>query len=281
MQKRLRIPTFDLFGEDERFPDLLHCEPFSRRAKLHDWKIEPHRHPSILQLLLIFEGRMAVNIDGHETVLQNNQYLFVPQGIVHSFAFTPNTNGLVLSFASSLLKTIGPAYTKLNEALSTWFIASLEPELRTMIEIFARLGNTINSLVKAQRIGIAHAILAKLALAAPDQTSLSKNQGILAKFDQLISEHLDKGWGASDYANELAMSTGHLSRICRLERGLSATTMIEQKTMDEACRLLAFTNLRVGQIAYQLGFKETTYFSNRFKKAKGETPSSYRTRFIN
>ena len=281
MQKRLRIPTFDLFGEDAKFPDLLHCEPFSQRAKLHDWKIEPHRHSSILQLVVIFEGSVALNIDAHETVLQNNQYLFVPQGIVHSFEFTPNTNGLVLSFASSLLKTIGPAYTKLNEALSTWFIASLELELRTLIEIFASFGNTINSLVKAQRIGIAHAILAKLALAAPDQTNLSKNQGILAKFDQLISERMDKGWGASDYANELAMSTGHLSRICRLERGLSATTFIEQKTMDEACRLLAFTNLRVGQIAYQLGFKETTYFSNRFKKAKGETPSNYRTRFIN
>ena len=48
--------------------------------------------------------------------------------------------------------------------------------------------------------------------------------------------------------------------------------------MLEAARLLRFTDLTVGEIAYRVGFGDQLYFSRAFKRHSGEAPMNYRAR---
>ena len=48
--------------------------------------------------------------------------------------------------------------------------------------------------------------------------------------------------------------------------------------MEEACRLLAFTALPVSQVGYRLGYGDPSYFTRRFTRLQGQTPSAYRAR---
>jgi AraC family transcriptional activator of pobA len=48
--------------------------------------------------------------------------------------------------------------------------------------------------------------------------------------------------------------------------------------MLEAARLLRFTELTVGEIAFRAGFADQLYFSRAFKRHYGEAPMRYRER---
>jgi len=61
---------------------------------------------------------------------------------------------------------------------------------------------------------------------------------------------------------------------------LSASAYIEAHIIQEACRLLAFTQLSVAEVGYRLGFADPSYFSRRFRAVQQETPSVYRQRFV-
>jgi len=41
------------------------------------------------------------------------------------------------------------------------------------------------------------------------------------------------------------------------------------------------TDKIIAETAYQLGFKNATYFSRLFKKEVGQTPTEYKERFLN
>jgi AraC family transcriptional regulator, transcriptional activator of pobA len=48
--------------------------------------------------------------------------------------------------------------------------------------------------------------------------------------------------------------------------------------MLEAARLLRFTDMNVGEIAYRAGYGDQLYFSRAFKREHGEALSAYRER---
>ncbi len=50
------------------------------------------------------------------------------------------------------------------------------------------------------------------------------------------------------------------------------------RVMLEAARLLRYTDLTVGEVAFRVGFGDQLYFSRAFKRHYGEAPMSYRAR---
>ena len=46
--------------------------------------------------------------------------------------------------------------------------------------------------------------------------------------------------------------------------------------MLEAARLLRFTDLTIGEVAFRTGFDDQLYYSRAFKRRYGESPTSYR-----
>ncbi len=56
-------------------------------------------------------------------------------------------------------------------------------------------------------------------------------------------------------------------------------TIIRNRVMLEAKRLLLFTQLKSKEIAYNLGFAEQAHFVNYFKKNTGITPTAFRKKY--
>lgn len=68
----------------------------------------------------------------------------------------------------------------------------------------------------------------------------------------------------------------HLNRLFLKTTGLSIHKYIIKQRIEEAKRLLQNTQLLVSQIAEQVGFQNSAYFSYYFKSATGYTPLQYR-----
>lgn len=270
-----------MFGETEAFPDVVHCEHIKDRAPHHGWRIEPHRHAQLVQVFYIQSGCARAVVDGRILDLGDNALLFVPALTVHSFDFAPQTQGMVQSFPMSILRSVGPVSATLTDALSRPIVATPDASL---VALLTRLDASLRSSAPFRSqvaVGLAHAVLAATASLAGDDEGTGKGlqDPRLDRLDRLIGSAQAAGWRASDYAAEMGMSTGHLSRLCRTAKGLSASAYIEACLLQEACRLLAFTQLSVAEIGYRLGFPDPSYFSRRFRMGHGETPSLYRHRF--
>jgi Helix-turn-helix domain len=67
-------------------------------------------------------------------------------------------------------------------------------------------------------------------------------------------------------------SPQHLDRLTRAATGDSALRLIEARTIREARRHLAYTNLSIATIAYALGYADPAYFTRAFTRDAGVSP---------
>ena len=61
-----------------------------------------------------------------------------------------------------------------------------------------------------------------------------------------------------------------------LPTGINFTEYVSRLRTEKAKNLLLNPNLRVSEIAYEVGFQSLTHFNRVFKKVVGESPTEYR-----
>ena len=281
MQKK-SIPIFELFGETSAFPDVLHWERIRHRASEHGWIITPHRHNQMSQLFVIESGEADAQIDGQSITMTNNTYLYVPSQVVHGFSFAPETEGSVFSFPLNVISSLGPVSQDALQSLRQIINGTTSAELGSLTELFSQRYFATGNYRSQCLVGLAHAILAIIAENAynTEENLRGTHSNRIQRFNSLIATNLPNHWGPSDYASALSISTGHLGRLCKEAFGMSTSAYIEAARMTEAARLLAFTRMQVADVGYRLGFTDPSYFTRRFIKARGQTPSEYRVRFL-
>ena len=93
---------------------------------------------------------------------------------------------------------------------------------------------------------------------------------------RLISADLSIHRSISELAECAGLSPSRYSHLFRDQIGLSPGEFIERTRMDRAGGLLRLTELPIQSIASQVGFENPFYFTLRFKKHTGVSPTSYR-----
>lgn len=67
-----------------------------------------------------------------------------------------------------------------------------------------------------------------------------------------------------------------LNKLCKQVAHQTPKQLIDAYTILEAKRRLAIQNIQVTQLAYELGFEETTNFIRYFKKHTSMTPHLFK-----
>jgi AraC family transcriptional activator of pobA len=81
---------------------------------------------------------------------------------------------------------------------------------------------------------------------------------------------------ANDFANLLSVHRNHLNRALKEVTGRTTSELISARLILEAKLLLGRSEWDIQEISYSLGFADSAYFHNFFKKHTGETPKNYR-----
>lgn len=77
-------------------------------------------------------------------------------------------------------------------------------------------------------------------------------------------------------AKEVNISANYLSAVFSQEMGMTFVEYVSAKRMEKARELLSSTDLRSGEVAAEVGYRDPHYFSFLFKKTQGCTPRDYR-----
>lgn len=80
----------------------------------------------------------------------------------------------------------------------------------------------------------------------------------------------------SEFAGQLSVHVNHLNRAVKEVTEKTTSVIIAERLLQEAKILLKHTGWNVSEIAFSLGFRETTHFNNFFKKHMQLTPLQFR-----
>lgn len=91
-----------------------------------------------------------------------------------------------------------------------------------------------------------------------------------------IDTHLEETIALSDLASLLGVSVSRFKIRFKEEMGVPPAEYIQRKRVEEACRRLQQTKASVTQVAFDLGFSSSQYFSTVFKRFMGSAPRERR-----
>lgn len=93
---------------------------------------------------------------------------------------------------------------------------------------------------------------------------------------QYINQNIEREIGLNEIVKHCNISQGYLSRIFMQQMHVSVLEYIHMKKLMIAKKYFSFTGLSVAEVAYRLGYNESSYFSKVFKKYENVTVFQYR-----
>ncbi len=91
-----------------------------------------------------------------------------------------------------------------------------------------------------------------------------------------VQHHLSEPVDIEAMAKAMYLSRTHLAAKFKKETGITLTDFVLKEKMEEAKRLLRYTDKSGLSISSFLGFSSQSHFSRVFKKYTGKTPNEYR-----
>jgi YesN/AraC family two-component response regulator len=105
----------------------------------------------------------------------------------------------------------------------------------------------------------------------------SADAQFMSKFMSMVEKDFsDCNLSVEKIGETIGLSRSQLYKKCLVLTGKSPVDIVQEIRMQNALNLLKNTSLSVSDIAYSVGYSDPRYFSNRFKKMIGTTPSEIR-----
>ncbi len=281
------IPLFKLYGEslDWPTPDLLHCETISQRSREHQWKIKPHRHADLCQLLFVFKGQAELEIEGQLTRLDESGIQILPALSIHGFRFSEDVEGFILTLAAPLVvhlqAQLGHSINALAQAES--YLAGAQAEY--LNSLFGALQAEYNGHQPAREM-LMHALVSVILVWVSRQVIQrhsthqrpQRAREYLNGFIQLVEENYRQHVKVEELAHRLGISVSHLNGTCRELAGQPALQIMHERQLLEAKRMLTYTSMTIYEMSDLLGFSDPTNFTRLFRRRVGISPKAFRDR---
>ncbi|MEO8118582.1 MAG: helix-turn-helix domain-containing protein [Rhodoferax sp.] len=288
------IPNYALYGVQAQpsWQSSFDFEWIPQRSRPYNWKIRPHKHDAFIQILYLTHGSGEVSMDNAKVLVSAPCLLLIPAQTVHGFSFSEDVNGPVVTAAQRPLESLvsvampellplirKPAVISLvdassqDEALMPLFLA-IEREAHIQAVGQVNAGMALLAAVCVQVARLSQAIEA-----TPLNMSSRKTMQI-EKFRALVNEDYKKHRPITAYADQLGITPGQLSRLCREVLGISSLDVINARLVHEAQRDLIYTTNSIKQLADSLGFADETYFGRFFRKHTGVSPREFRVKAL-
>lgn len=104
-----------------------------------------------------------------------------------------------------------------------------------------------------------------------------KQEEMTRKINGIIEvKYADPALSLNYIADELSMSSYHISRVYRQQNLTTIVDVINQVRMEHAKQMLIDSETSIAEIATNTGYTSSSYFHRMFKKLYGVTPSEFR-----
>ncbi len=99
---------------------------------------------------------------------------------------------------------------------------------------------------------------------------------VITRAKQFIEQNHSEDLSLGAVAKAVNSSTFYFCKMFKKATGINFTEYVSRVRIEKAKNLLLNPNLRVSEIAYEVGFQSLTHFNRVFKKIVGQSPTEYR-----
>ena len=100
---------------------------------------------------------------------------------------------------------------------------------------------------------------------------------VIKRAKEFIIENQAEELSLGQVAKAVNTSTFYFCKMFKRTTGLNFTQYVSRVRVEKARNLLLNPNLRISEIAYEVGFQSLTHFNRVFKKITGQSPTDYRS----
>lgn len=219
------------------------------------------------------EGEIEIIVGNSTIIVGENEWLFLPAGVLHSYRLTQKKYAKLYwihfelslndkSFFSSLSSPTKIKVTQSNKIINLFdkiFKHSKTNTLLAQLEV----ANCVNGLVSF--------FMNKL----PSQIPLHDDDSI-DEIINFITMHYHEKFSLTELASKANFSVSQFTNNFKKRTGVSPIYYINLTRLEHAKYLLEQTTFPVGVIMEKVGYLDSAYFSKIFKKYYGVSPQKYR-----
>lgn len=289
VQKKSDIEQYHLHkGQPERLQfEIYALQEYLTKNTSHTEK--PHIH-SFYQIIWFTEGNGKHFVDFNAYEASPNKMFFISKNQIHYFDACKNYEGVIVHFNESFLMDsesdidIFLKYNIFNDFESEPVFTIPSAAVENLMLLVANLKNEIANpndfahkdflkhllklfLISIQRLGRKN---------SGNSALTNQNQLTLLKFKQLLELNFRNIHTVKAYANMLNISTKTLTNHTTEVAFKAPLSLINDRIVLEAKRLLSHSHLNISEIGFQLGYEDPSYFVKFFKRQTGKSPSDFR-----
>nr|WP_314499483.1 helix-turn-helix domain-containing protein [uncultured Chryseobacterium sp.] len=240
----------------------------------------PHKHDFfIINLFGIGKGSHHIDFVLHQ--IKNHQIHLVFPGQVHHWDIKKETVGCQLMISRNWFESLLPHLRFSASFFRNYPVINFsEDAFQSVLYEFRSVRNELKSenifweMIR-KRCEVIALIISKSVEESMDQQAFHSNP-VVSRFINLIDLHFRDERSVSFYAAQLHLSSNYLNIICKKSLSVSASSLIQNRILLEAKRLLKVSEMSVKDIVYDLGFYDHASFSKFFRLHTGMTPSQFK-----
>ncbi len=225
-----------------------------------------HRH-SFFSLVWFTEGTGFYVVDFEEYEIKQDRVFFVCPKQIHNWNYSENCKGYILIVDSTLGEELN-----LNYSFSCIDINGKSKDLLSVI-----FPDLIANFEKQDEIDVDIQYVYRICERFAKQNKVQRyaSNSYIINFKRLIAENYMQPHSIDWYADKLHLPAKELNSICKESTGITAKQYMLDIILTEAKRLLLYSDYNISEIAFQLGFEDSSYFARIFKKKTTLTPSDF------
>ena len=248
---------------------------------------DTHRHDFYF-ILALLKGCGDHVIDFLPYKIEDQTIFFMRPGQVHQLMLKAGSEGYLIQFKKDFyLTNENDSRLLLRKASSK---NQLQPDDRTFNRLYSIL-KVIFEESKNKEENYSEVIKANLKILFIElvryeqknenviEGATSSNQERLDDFMELLDEHISKIKQPAAYAKMLNLTPYQLNTITKTALSRTSSEIINEQIILESKRYLLSTSNQVKEIAYHLGYEDTSYFIRFFKKHTGLSPEAFRSNY--
>ncbi len=288
MKNKTEIKNFGLYGREDSTvsADFINLVAIDSSCRKHNWVIKPHFHSKLYQFFFIESGSGTLIFNERSKHFSGTNLIIMPENTLHGFQFSEDVKGFTLTVSSHIIDTITHQDKDLLYEISRVRLINMNDSWEEFNDIMdsVRRMNKEFSLQEVKTHQFLELLLSLLLIkiyrlmieVEKDYAISTRELSYYKEFMKMIKTIVPTNKNIDDFTTSLGISKTHLNRVCQAISGESTKQVISKYLIKESMVLMAHTDMTVSEIAYQLEFKDVSYFCRFFKKQTGVSPAKFR-----
>lgn len=246
------------------------------KAKFH---LRERQHGAEQNILIYcVEGKGQVTIDGKGYSISPGNFFVIPNGKAHAYETEPDNPWTIYwchfkgEQSDEIISQIYKKYGSLKGRVA--FTDS-------RLELFTRLYKNLEKGYSFENISYVNLIFLQFLSSFLFEDKFGEylhevTENMIDQSIQFMQGNLEHALTLASLAKNVNSSASHYSAMFKKKTGFPPIEYLNHLKIQKACQFLQFTELRIKEIAFKVGFEDQYYFSRLFNKTMGFSPSNYR-----